>query len=128
MKAVKNVKLIVGVGLANYLIRFAVAGVLLRGVGVDPTGVAFGALVTIVALLAAYVLLKFVMKPASRADAFRIALVWVVIALILDAITGVTLLKLPLGYYFSEWQTWTRLIVILLVAPFAVRKPPSVSG
>ena len=119
----KNVKLI-GIGLVNYLIRFGVAGVLFQGLKVNPEGAFFGVTITLVALVVAYLLLRFVMRPATIAEALRVAVVWVLLALVLDVITGITLLKLPLGYYFSEWQTWTRLAAILAVAPFSVRKIP----
>lgn len=111
---------ILGIGLLNYLIRFAVGGVLMMGVKMDPEGLAFGVILTVVAFLAAIGLLRFVIKPATLKEALTVAVSWVIIALILDILTAQPIVKVPASYLLSELQTWTRLAAILLAAPLAV--------
>ena len=118
---------LVGLGLLNYLIRFLIAGALFQGVGMDPVGIPFGVIITLVSFVAAFLLLRFLVKPNSQREAWKAGLVWVVLALLLDAITGMTLLKLPLVAYFSEWQVWTRAVAILVAAFLSVRQSSSVS-
>src|SRR3989344_5866351 len=111
---------VIGFGLINFIARFIVGGILLLGVKMNPTGLGFGSLITVVALVIAYVLLKFVMKPRTIKEALGIAGVWVVMALVLDMVTAEPIVGVTVPYLFSELQTWTRLVVILIVAPFAV--------
>jgi hypothetical protein len=117
---------IVGFGLINYLARFIVGGVLFMGLRMDPASFAFGFILTATAALAAYVLLKFVMKPGTVRQALIIAAVWAAMALILDILTAEPVVQVTVSYLLAQPQTWTRLIVILLVAPFTVRKNPAI--
>lgn len=113
---------LIGFGLINYIIRFAAAGILFQVLKVNPEGFLFGFIVTVVALIAAYFLLKFVMRPRSVGEAVMIALVWIAIAFVIDIISAGALLKITIGYYLSEPQFWTRLLAILAVTPFVVKR------
>ncbi len=113
---------ILGFGLVNFILRFIVGGVLYMGIKMDPMGFGYGFLMTLTAGVVAYVLLKFVMKPVTTTEALKIAFVWIIIALVIDVLTAEPIVKVSVSSLFSELQTWTRLAVMLLVAPFTVRK------
>lgn len=111
---------IVGLGLVNFLARFLAGGVLFLGVKLDPTGLAFGFSMTITALLAAYLLLRLVVRPRTVREAVGIGVIWAVLALVLDVATAEPIVGVTVSYLLSELQTWTRLAVIVAVAPFTV--------
>jgi hypothetical protein len=113
---------IVGFGVLNFLGRFLVGGILFRGIKMDPNGFAFGVLLTLTALIVTYVLLRFVMKPASIKEAVSISIVWVSTALLLDVLTAQIVVGVSVAYLLSELQTWTRLLAIVAVAPFTLKK------
>ena len=110
-------------GIANYLIRFVVGGVLFMGVKLNPEGFAFGFLLTATALVTAYCLLKFVIKPQSLGEGMAIALVWAGIALVLDILTAEPVVGVSASYLLTQPQAWTRLLAIVAVAPFTVKNP-----
>lgn len=109
-------------GLINYAIRFFVAGYLYMGAGMNPVGFNYGLILTLLATVLAFVLLKYLVKPNSTNEAVKIALVWIVMALILDIITAEPIVHVTISSLFTELQTWTRLLVILIVAPFTIKK------
>jgi len=113
---------IITFGLAGYFVRFAVGGILYLGVKMDPIGFWYGASLTAVALVASYLLLKFVIKPANAGEAFLVAAIWVAIAFALDMITAQPVVHVSALYMLGEPQFWTRLAAILVVVPFAVAK------
>ncbi len=113
---------ILGFGLVNFIIRFIVGGILYMGIKMDPIGFWYGFLMTVTAGVVAYILLKSVMKPQTTGEALKIAFVWIIIALIIDVLTAEPIVKVSVSSLFSELQTWTRLAVILLIAPFTVSK------
>jgi len=117
-----NTMKLIGFGLVNYLIRFIIGGILFQGVKMNPEGLAFGFIMTAVALVAAYLLMRFVMKPRTMGEALTIALAWIVIAFVIDILSARPLLKITIGYYLSEPQFWTRLLAILIVAPFVMKR------
>jgi|SRR3989344_1828450 len=117
-----NTMRLISFGLVNYLIRFVIGGILFQGVKMNPEGFAYGLILTIVALVAAYLLMRFVMKPRSVGEALTIALVWIAIAFVIDILSAGPLLKITIGYYLSEPQFWTRLLAILIVAPFVMKR------
>lgn len=92
------------------------------GIKMDPMGFGYALLLTLTALVVAYVLLKFAMKPQSSSQALNIAFVWVIMALVIDVLTAEPIVKVSINTLFGELQTWTRLAVILLIAPFTVKK------
>lgn len=112
MKSLK----VIGVGVVNFLARFFVGGMLLLGLKMNPETFVFGFILTVTALVVAFLLLRFVMKPNTRASAVKIALVWTVLALLLDMVTAEPVVKVFVPYLLSEVQTWTRLFAILLAA------------
>lgn len=112
---VKSLK-VVGVGVVNFLARFFVGGMLLLGLKMNPESFVFGFILTVTAFAVAFLLLRFVMKPNTRAAAVKIALVWMVLALLLDVVTAVPIVQVSVSYLLSEVQTWTRLFAILLAA------------
>jgi len=93
---------VIGVGIVNYLARFLVAGALFQGLKMNPESFAFGFATTAVALVAAYVLLRFVMKPTSVKQALTIAVGWAVMALAIDAATARPLLNIPSSTTFPK--------------------------
>jgi glucan phosphoethanolaminetransferase (alkaline phosphatase superfamily) len=113
---------LIGFGLVNYLIRFIIGAILFQGVKMNPEGFAFGFILTAVALVAAYILMRFVMKPRSMGEALTIALVWIAIAFAIDIISAGAILKITIGHYLSEPQFWTRLLAILVVVPFVLKR------
>lgn len=112
----KRLGIIIGIGAVNYAIRFAVGGLLFMGLQLNPEGIAFGSVVTLTAFIAAYILLRYAVKSASRGEALGIAAVWMLIALVLDAITAQPIVGVTAGYLFSEPQVWTRLFAIIAAA------------
>jgi hypothetical protein len=124
---VKTLKTL-GVGVVNFLARFIVGGILFMGVGMNAEGFAFGVLLTLAAAIVAYVLLKYVMKPASTGEAVKIALVWVVIAAVLDLATAQPVVGVAPSFLATQIQFWTRLLAIVAVAPFTFRpQQPSIA-
>lgn len=121
MNRFKAIK-VIGCGLLAFVARFMVGGILFQGVKMNPQSFAFGFLVSMTALVAAYVLLKLVIKPQTTKEALGIAMVWMVIALLLDVVTARPIVGVTATYLLPEIQTWTRLLVILLIAPFTVHK------
>jgi hypothetical protein len=117
----KAVKVLI-FGILNFLARFIVGGVLFMGLKMNPTGWAFNIILTIAALAAAYLLLRFAMKPVNLTEALTIAAVWAVIALALDAITAQPIVGVPAAFLLSQVGTWTRSLVILVAAPFSLRQ------
>ena len=118
----KRIFKIIGFGVLAFLARFIVGGILFQGIKINPLGFWFGFLVTVTALIVAYVLLRFVMKPQSAKEAVFIAIVWVVMALFLDVVTAKPIVGVSISFLLSQIQVWTRLLVIVLVAPFTVQK------
>ena len=118
----KRIVKIIGFGVLAFLTRFLVGGILFQGIKMNPLGFWFGFLITVTALIVAYVLLRFVMKPQSVKEAVFIAIVWVVIALFLDIVTAKPIVGVSVSFLLSQIQAWTRLLVIVLVAPFTVQK------
>ncbi len=116
----KTVKL-VGFGILNYAVRFAVGGLLYKAVEMDPLGFWYGFLLTLTALIASFIFLRFVIKPANLGEAMFAAGVWVVIALALDIITAEPIVGVTPVYLLQETQTWTRLIAVFLAGLFAAR-------
>lgn len=108
-------------GIVNFIARFAVGGVLYKG-GMDPVGFLYGALLTLTALIVAYVLARFVMKPATQKEAWKIGIVWVLIALVLDMVTAEPIVGVTVGLLLSELQTWTRLAAIVVGVMLGVKK------
>lgn len=117
----KTIKIIL-LGVINFVIRFGVAGFLLMGVQMDPVGCWFGFLLTLIPLVVSFVFLKYLIKPASLKEALSVALLWVVIAILLDMITAKPIVHVDIPSLFRELQFWTRVIIILVIAPFTVRK------
>jgi short subunit fatty acids transporter len=114
---------LIGFGIVNYAIRFAVGGFLFLGLKMNPTGFLYGFLLTLTAFVVAYLLMRFFLKPKSKKEAFLAAGMWILIAFALDAATAEPIVRVPVESLFREPQTWTRALVILLAAPFAIRKP-----
>ena len=115
-----NITKTIGYGIVNFLIRFIIGGILFMGVKMNPITPPYGIILTLVALITAYVLLRYVMKPSSVNEAITIAVIWIIIALVLDVITAKPIVKVEVSTLLREWQTWTRLLVMLVVAPFSV--------
>ncbi|HYE22734.1 MAG TPA: hypothetical protein VD998_04050 [Verrucomicrobiae bacterium] len=113
---------ILGFGLINYIVRFAVGGALFMGAKMNPTGFWYGFILTAVAFVVSLLLLKFVMKPSSLSESLRVAFIWVIMCLALDAATAKPIVQVDLGFLFTEIQTWTRSLIILVAALFAVKK------
>ncbi len=121
---------IIGFGVLNFLGRFIVGGILYKGivggvskgVQLDPTGFTYGAALTVAAFVFTYLLMKFVIKPASINEAFMVAILWTIISLILDVLAAAPIYGIPATYLLGEVATWTRLLVIFAAVPFVVRK------
>ena len=113
---------ILGLGLAVYVVRFALGGILYIQVGINPTTFMYGFWLTVAAGVMAYLLLKFAVKPTSTKEALTVAFVWVILALVIDMITAKPVINVPISYLFAEIQTWARVGIMLLVAPFTVKK------
>lgn len=86
------------------------------GLKIDPQSFMFGATLTVAALIIAYVLLRLVMKPASRRQAVKIAMIWAMIALVLDILTAKPIVMVPVAVLLSQVQAWTRLLAIVVAA------------
>jgi len=113
---------IITFGVVNYLIRFAIGGMLYLGAGINPVGLGYGTTLTAVALISSYLFLRFVIKPRSMAEAFEIAAIWVAIAFILDVVTAQPIVHVSILYMLGEWQFWTRLAIMVLVVPAVFTK------
>lgn len=122
MKEVLTFK-IIGFGVLNFLGRFIVGGILYKGIQMNPIGFAYGAALTITAFVFTYILMKFIIKPASMNDAFMVAILWVIISLAFDIIAASPIYNVPIAYLLGEGATWTRLLAIFAAVPFVVRKP-----
>lgn len=110
-------------GILNFLGRFLVGGILINVLKLNPIGFSFGFWITLTTLIVAYILMKYVVRPISTQKALKVGVTWAAIALILDIIAEVFILRIvSTSYLLSEIQTWTRLLVIVLVAPLTVRK------
>ncbi|TSC71740.1 MAG: hypothetical protein G01um101438_942 [Parcubacteria group bacterium Gr01-1014_38] len=107
---------VIGFGILNFVGRFLVGGILFAGLKINPETFVFGATLTVTAFLLAYGLLRFVMRPPTRAAAVKIAFVWILIAALFDAMTAGPIVNVSAAYLFSEVQTWTRLLAILVAA------------
>ena len=118
MEAIK----ILGVGLVNFVVRFAVGGALFMGMEMNPESFMFGFILTVVAFVTTCVFLKYVMKPTSMNEAFSIVAVWFVLTLVLDALTAKPVVQVDVGYLFSQIQVWTRSLVMFAAIPFAINK------
>ncbi len=118
MKIVK----ILGFGLVNYVVRFAVGGALFTGMKMNPEGFWFGFILTAVAFVSTLVFLKYAVKPGSIKEGFGIVFVWFIITLGLDALTAEPIVQVDVNYLFSELQVWTRSLVMFVAIPLAVRK------
>ncbi len=113
---------IVGFGLVNYAVRFAVGGLLYKVVAMNPLGFGYGFLLTLTAFVASFIFLRFVIKPITLNEALFIAGVWVVMALVLDIVTAQPIVGVTPSYLLQELQTWTRLLAVLAAGFFSVRQ------
>ena len=117
----KNVK-IIGFGILNFIIRFAIGGFLFLGIKIDPVGFLYGFLLTLTAFTSSYLLLRFAIKPVKLKEALIISVIWAFMALVFDIATAEPIVRIPISSLFGEIQTWTRLSVIILAAFFATSK------